>query len=195
MPKRLKDTRLNLKYLFYILVLVVLVVFIIIRVNKDKEPKVATISKSSLEEVLEKSDLSTIRYIYNSYATVNDEETDEPKYYVAYEGDIDAGIDFSKIDFDIDKDNKIVTITIPDPKIQSVSVDIDSLDFIFKKNKYETESVSQEAYKKATEDLEKKSKEETEILKLARENAKDAVTGLFKPWITNEDSLYEVRVK
>ena len=63
-----------------------------------EEGTVTTISKASLEKVFEISELSTVDYSYNAVARAYEEDGVTPKYYVAYEGTVTAGIDFSKID-------------------------------------------------------------------------------------------------
>ena len=111
-----------------------------------EEGTVTTISKASLEKVFEISELSTVDYSYNAVARAYEEDGVTPKYYVAYEGTVTAGIDFSKIMIDIDEDTKIITITLPESEIQNTMVDFGSMDYIFENKKYETETISQEAY-------------------------------------------------
>lgn len=107
-----------------------------------EEGTVTTISKASLEKVFEISELSTVDYSYNAVARAYEEDGATPKYYVAYEGTVTAGIDFSKIVIDIDEDTKIITITLPESEIQNTTVDFGSMDYIFENKKYETETVS-----------------------------------------------------
>ena len=96
-----------------------------------EEGTVTTISKASLEKVFEISELSTVDYSYNAVARAYEEDGATPKYYVAYEGTVTAGIDFSKIVIDIDEDTKIITITLPESEIQNTTVDFGSMDYIF----------------------------------------------------------------
>lgn len=97
-----------------------------------EEGTVTTISKASLEKVFEISELSTVDYSYNAVARAYEEDGATPKYYVAYEGTVTAGIDFSKIVIDIDEDTKIITITLPESEIQNTTVDFGSMDYILK---------------------------------------------------------------
>ena len=61
------------------------------------EGEVTTITESSLEDVFEISELQTADYIYNAITKVYDDDGTTLTYYVAYEGTVTAGIDFSNV--------------------------------------------------------------------------------------------------
>ena len=50
----------------------------------------------------------------------------ETSFLVSYDGVITAGVDFNKIDVTKDDDRKVITVTLPESEIQSVSLDLDS---------------------------------------------------------------------
>lgn len=160
-----------------------------------EEGKVTTISKSSLEEVLEISELSTVDYAYNAVARAYEEDGETPKYYVAYDGTVTAGIDFSKIVIDIDEDTKMITLTLPESEIQNTTVDFGSMDYIFENKKYETETISQEAYELCRADLAERAAKEKDLLALAQENAVTAVEALVNPWVQQLDEEYKVTIQ
>lgn len=160
-----------------------------------EEGTVTTISKASLEKVFEISELSTVDYSYNAVARAYEEDGVTPKYYVAYEGTVTAGIDFSKIVIDIDEDTKIITITLPESEIQNTTVDFGSMDYIFENKKYETETVSQEAYELCKTDLVRRAAKENDLMTLAKENAVTAVEALVDPWVQQIDGEYKVNIK
>lgn len=157
-----------------------------------EEGKVFTITESSLQEILDSNELSTIEYTYNSIVQVKD-ENDKLKYSAYYSGIITAGIDFNKIKITVDDDNQTVNIKVPDAKINSSIVDAGSLEFIFENNKYDEKMTHSEAYEKSKEDLEKKANNNEEILKLAKENSMLAVEALLKPLI--EFAGYEYTIE
>lgn len=175
-----------------VLLVVVLVVFGVVQIKRLNEEKVHTISKASLEKMLEISDLSTLEFTYNAIANVNDEDG-KPKYHVAYKGKVTAGIDFTQIGVAVNE--KVITITIPEAYVQNVDVEMETMNFIFEKKKYETETVSQEAYAACKEDLEKRVKEEQSLLSMAKENATEAVKALIEPWVQQVDKEYTVEIK
>ena len=160
----------------------------------NKGHQVSTISESTLTDVIEVSNLSTLEFTYNAIVTVmTDEEKPTVKYYVSYEGIVNAGIDIEKVDVSI-VDNRI-TITIPDATIQKIYVNSGTLDYIFERNKYNTQDVPSEAYKLCEKDLENRAQNEKELLKVARENAIAAIKALIEPWISQVSSEYIVEVK
>lgn len=157
-----------------------------------EEGEVFTITESSLQEILDSNELSTIEYTYNSIVQVKD-ENDKLKYSAYYSGIITAGIDFNKIKITVDDDNQTVNIKVPDAKINSSIVDAGSLEFIFENNKYDEKMTHSEAYEKSKEDLEKKANNNEEILRLAKENSMLAVEALLKPLI--EFAGYEYTIE
>ena len=145
--------------------------------------------------MIELNDLSTLEYTYNAITEVYDESGKTLKYHVAYCGTVTAGIDITKIEIDVDQEAKRILITLPNAKVQSVNVDMGTLEFIFSKKKYETETISQEAYKASLEDLENRTKEENNLLFMAKDNAVGAVEALIAPWVKQIDDEYMVEVK
>lgn len=178
-----------------ILILVVIAIAVLggIGIMKLKEEKLHTVSKASLEKMIQISDLYTLEYTYNAITYVNDDEGN-PRYHVAYKGTVTAGIDFSKVQVDTDEENKKIKITIPDAYVQNVDVDMGKMEFIFEKKKYETETVSQEAYAACKADLEQKAAGEQSLLAMAKDNAKEAVTALIEPWVQQIDKEYTLEI-
>lgn len=175
-------------------VLVICAILILPKILNPDGGKVTTITKSSLEKVIEINDMSTLDYTYNPITDVKDENGKE-KYHVAYEGKVTAGIDITKINISVDEQNKKILIVVPEAKIQSIDVNMGTMEFIFDKEKYETETVSQEAYKASLDDLEKKANSEKDLLSMAKENAVDAITALITPWVEQIDEQYTVEIK
>lgn len=169
---------------------------VFILISQNKEGQVTTISESSLQKIIEIDELSTVDYTYNATATKYAEDNAEKvEYYVAYEGTVTAGIDFHEIDIDVNEEEKIVTFTIPEVEIHSIRVDMGKMDYIFIKDKFETETVSQEAYKLCKADLKKRIDKEDLIYNTAKENAISSVEALFKPLIETVDKEYKIVIK
>lgn len=161
----------------------------------DQGGKVTTIAESTLKEVIEISELSTVEYAYNAVANAYaDEEKTKLKYNVAYEGRVKAGIDFKDIDIDVDDENKKIKITVPEVKILDCDVNEGTLEYIFTDDKYNDLTVSSEASKICKADLEEKANNEEKLLDLARENAISAVQGLIQPWVEQIDNEYTIEV-
>lgn len=211
-----KPSKLSPKSVFWAVFIVIVLILAIILVDKlgkasdngdsipamledaviGEEGKVTNvISEGEIRELLEVSDLSTIDYTYNSIVKVyTEDDKHELKYSICYNGTITAGIDFNEIGVKVDEENKLITITIPNAKIQNTTVDLGSLDYIFEKEKYNTETVASEAYSYAENDLKSKASSNEDILVLAKENAASATEALLKPWINELAKEYTVNI-
>lgn len=213
MGKR-KRPKLGIK-LFSLLILVGIVIIIVLKIIRfdwmsalfhgtggivsnaivGQEGTVTTISETSLEEVFEISELTTADYTYNAVAYAYENDGITPKYYVAYDGMVTVGIDFSKISIDVDENNKSITLETPDCEILDTTVSFGSMQYIFEDDKYNTETVSQEAYELCETDLAKRVEKEQELLALAKENATAAVEALVNPWVKQIEADYTVIIK
>ena len=177
------------------IIVIVLIVFVIKKGFLIQRRRGTTISQSSIEKILDISELSTLEYTYNAVAAGYDEDGKTLLYHVAYEGTVSAGIDFDKLKVKVNPDKKEIRITVPEAKILDCSVNEGSLKYIFEKDEYNTATISADAYKVSKEDLKKKANEETRITELAKENAISAISGLIEPWVDQVDDEYTVIIK
>lgn len=162
---------------------------------EGEEGKVTTISEVTLDQVFDIQELSTADYTYNAIAKAYDEDGSTVRYYVAYEGRVKAGIDFGKIECRIDKEEKIITITLPEVELKEKTVDPGTMEYIFKDKRSESETVHQEAYQICEADLEEKTKDAKELLHFAEENAAAVVKALVMPWVEQIDADYTVEIR
>ena len=196
--ERPRTKRIKFKHiavLFVIILVIITALMIKIKIfNKKSEPTI--ISKATLEKVINVSDLSTFEAIYNGVAAVANEENPENiDYYVSYEAKVKAGIDFALVEVEVNEAEKIITVTLPEVKITDVDVDIASLDYIFMNNKANTQTVSEQAYKKCIKDVTKESNSTDEIYESARQNARNIVEALISPFVEQLDSEYKLEIK
>ena len=181
--EEVRSVKRKLKVLIVLLVIAALIfciVFTLFKLLPNREGPIDVVSENNVRETIQTSDLSTVEYTYNAVVTVKDKKGKDDAYYVAYEGTIEAGIDLDKIEVEVDKENKEIVITLPNVKVEP-HVKAGSLDYIFKKEKYETEKVYANALKACKKDLKKESKRK-DILKKAREVSKDKIRALIEPW-------------
>ena len=193
-----KSKRIKFKHmavLFVIIAVIITALMIKIKIfNKKSEPTI--ISKATLEKVINVSDLSTFEAIYNGVAAVaNEEKPENIDYYVSYEAKVKAGIDFELVEVEVNETDKVITVTLPEVKITDVDVDIASLDYIFMNNKANTQTVSEQAYKKCIKDVTKESNSTDEIYESARQNARNIVEALISPFVEQLDSEYKLEIK
>lgn len=180
-----------------VLVIVVLVMaFIVIPTARNSKKQAQVITVSTLQEIIDVSELSTFTAVYNGIAQVmNQDNPESVDYYVAYEAKVNAGIDFEQVGIDLDEEAKTIRITMPPVELTDVNVDISSLDFIFYNQKLNTSTVTETAYKACEADVEKESQEQQAIYDLAEQNAKNILTALVKPIVDQAETEYTLVVE
>lgn len=175
------------KWMMILIVVLAAAVAVLVaqRVNehrKKPEPQVLTVS--TLTDMIPVSDLSTVTSTYNGVAQVmNEKNPDKLDYYVAYEAQAQAGVNFNELQPEIDEASKTVTIRVPDAYFKKANVDMASLDFMFNSKKANTSGVTERAYKACQEDAERECSCSEAILELARENAVNTVEALTRPLV------------
>lgn len=175
------------------LILVVISVVLLPKGVKKSEPSIIT--TSTLEKILNVSDLSTFEAIYNGVAKVSNlDDPQEIDYYVSYDATVKAGIDFAQVVISIDDEAKIISVKLPKIIITDITVDIESMDYIFINDDANTETVSEEAYKQCIDDVTRESNSETAIFQLAEQNAKNIVEALIRPFVSSLDSEYQLQI-
>ena len=180
-----------------VLVIVVLVMaFIVIPTARNSKKQAQVITVSTLQEIIDVSELSTFTAVYNGIAQVmNQDNPESVDYYVSYEAKVNAGIDFEQVGIDLDEEAKTIRITMPPVELTEVNVDISSLDFIFYNQKLNTSTVTETAYKACEADVEKESQEQQAIYDLAEQNAKNVLTALVKPIVDQAGTEYTLVVE
>ena len=133
--------------------------------------------ETALKEVVLASELRTAKYTYNSIAEIKD--GDKTKYHAYYTGTVSMGVDFEEIE--IKRNGDVIQVIIPQIEIQDVNVET-KIDFIFVKEKYNTEKCFAEAYSVCEEDLKSKAAANETLLKTAKESVKNTLEALMKPF-------------
>lgn len=179
-----------------ILVVVVLVLFVVIPGARNSKKQAEVITISTLQEIIDVSELSTFTAVYNGIAQVmNQEDPQSVDYYVSYEAKVNAGIDFEEVGIALEEETKTIRITVPPVELTEVNVDIASLDFIFYNQSLNTSTVTETAFKACEADVEKESQEQQAIYELAEQNAKNVLTALVKPIVEQADTEYTLVVE
>ncbi|MDE5765278.1 MAG: DUF4230 domain-containing protein [Ruminococcus sp.] len=162
--------------------------------SENSAPEI--ISETTLEKIINVSNLSTFETVYNGIAQVQNEENPENiDYYVSYEAKVKAGIDFDDVEINVDNEQKIITVTMPEVKINDVNVDITTLDFIFENDNANNETVSQTAYNKCIEDVTEECQSTKDIYEIAGQNAKNIIEALITPFVQQLDNEYKLTIK
>lgn len=177
-----------------VLVLAAINGFTMLSKDDKKDPSIITVP--AITKIINIEELSTFTTTYKGIATVT-EEVKFPKrtivkYYVAYEADVNVGLDLSKSKIEIDESNKEVRITLPDIEINDIIVDFDSMDFMFQNQKYDISAVSREAYSECNADVKEEASAQEAIFDLAKQNAVNIIDALVKPVVYEIDPSYTV---
>ena len=188
-----KNNKMFMVTIVVVAMIVIGIVAMVIGGSKDKEDKTKIITTTTLEEIIEVSELSTYQSIHNGVVTVmNEKKPEKVDYHVSYKATVKAGIDFEKVSISIDEDNKKVLICIPEVEIQKIDVDAGTMDFLFVNKKAETSSVSSVAYELCKKDVENENDKGAAIYQLAEENAKNAIRALIEPFLISFDPEYTI---
>lgn len=155
-----------------------------------------TVSATSIEERLSKcSSLTTARLDYRGiikYEEGDIQYINKKSFSMIYDAHIKAGIDLSLASVEVD--GKTITVTVPKPTVQDVTVDPDSVEFYDEKfaifNWTEKEDTAK-ALEYAKEDAKAKA-DQTDILAQASEQAKTVIETLIAPITSDTDDPYTV---
>lgn len=167
-----------------------------VRLATPDDPGPEVITVSTLSKIINISELSTYRTVYNGVAKAMDEKSpDKVDYYVSYQATVEAGIDFSQTQITVDDETKTVVITLPEVTVTDTAVDPTTLDYIFVDKKAETATVSEQAMKLCEADVAQETAGQTAILTLAQQNARNVVEALTRPLVSQSNPDYTLTVQ
>lgn len=163
---------------------------------RKKEPEPPTIDKTAvLNAFKDVSYLSTVQTKYLGLASVtNPKDFEDVLYYVTYEAALKAGVDFSKIEVDVDLLENILYVYLPNSVVTDFDVDITSMDYLFFDSKSETNTVSAEAYQACVDDVKIESVSMVAIRDLAQENSKKVIEALTIPFLSVTEIPYTLEI-
>ncbi len=155
-------------------------------------------STPNLEEVIKLYNLQALTYHYNSICHIyedDDEENGELLYHISYAGTVVLGIDMSQVTCDIDDENHIVHVYLPQVEIQSSHVDSSSIEYIFADDSANNSQAGTQALARCTEDFEAKIENETVMFELARESCDSGIRALCAPIVEYYFEGYELEIE
>lgn len=188
-----------IKRLILIIIIVVIVFFLINTYSNGGN--IETKAKISLDKIVEKSDLETANITYNvigkkckneKKCDLNSNKMSNFEYVVSCKGTLTAGIDFSKVKIDIDNNNKILKIELPEVTLKGEPT-IGSVKFLNGSDVPADELPA--ARKLCQETVKTRSEEDNKLLPAAKEQARIVLEEFYKNWIKAYDSSYKVEVK
>ena len=198
--KKEKSKKVNIKKLVPIIIALAVIILVILIIPK-KQAVIKMNVKSTLEKVVEKSDLETASITYNIIAKkCKDDSTcdkssnniDDFEYVVSCKGTLTAGIDFSKIEIEVDEKNKKIIVTMPEATIKG-EPNIGSVKFLNGQDVSASELPN--ARKLCQETTKEKSDKDDKLIPAAKEQTRVVLEQFYKQWIKAYDSSYDVVVK
>ena len=196
----IENGKLNIKIIIILVAIIFILGFIIYSLyNKDSSNGIIIRAKSAFKKSVDTEELRTATFTYNGVAKKCKEEckndyTDEYLYYVSYEGEVTAGIDFDELDFNVDKTNKKMTIIMPEVKVTDSKTFIEKQKFIFKNSEYDTVNELSEANRICNEDIKKRANEDSLLLETAKDNAKIVLEQFFETWLKSYYNGYTLEI-
>lgn len=185
-PRQATRKKLNPNLLLVVIAIVVICFTLLFFARPKKEPEPQIDITSTLEKIVETSDLSTAVFDYQGIVEIpNKKNLKKIDYYILYDASVYAGIDFSQVKFIEDKTAKTITAVLPAVKIQDTVVDPDSLEFMFQNKKANDISILDSALTACETDIQQECTSESAILDIARMNAENAVRALTEPVMNN----------
>lgn len=162
--------------------LVVLVATIGIKLKRNPDRVVST---ATLTDAINVEELAGAQFTYNGIAEIYKEgNTKKVDTYVKYYATVKAKVKPTDVKFNIDKDKKVVTATLP--KI-TLKVDLkddskDDFTFIKKNDNLELDDI----LKACTADAENEAKKATQLYDMAKSSIKETLGALMYP-LTNSN--------
>lgn len=179
-----------------VILVAIAAVAVLLQTSGREEPQPQVFNKSTLERIINVSELSTFTAVYNGIARVaNEKKPEKIDYYVSYEATVNAGIDFQKVEISMDEEQKTIILKVPEAHITNQSVEMSSLDFIFLNQKADKSGVTEVAYKACEEDVRQESEQQSAICELAKQNAENVLRALTRPIVNQLGEGYQLEIE
>ena len=137
---------------------------------------------TSIDKVIGINELQTLRYDYQAICRVyKDDNSKDPVYYIAYDAVVSLGIDADQISANYKMDTNTYTIRLPEVKVQSMTVNAGTLDYLFVDRSYDNMQTSVGAQAKCEEDLKKRVAEDEKMIQYAKNNTEAEIKAITEP--------------
>lgn len=177
----------NMGLLYGGLALLIVVLFFVIygAVKNKQSNKIVYSSEASINQIKDIDELLMMHYPYNGIAKRvqmiekrNGKSEEKLLYKVTYKGWVTIGTK-EKPNFEVNNETKTILLHISEPKILDYKVDFDSIDYIFEKRKYETETISADSHKLCIEHMQERIDCDTTLKMRARRNTENTAKSFY----------------
>lgn len=183
------------KFITWVIVVLLVIIAVMggdLALRNRKGPNTTTEAESSLEDVKNIKKLYTLNIPFKGIARVyKNEKKTKIKYYVKYTGYVKYEVDLEKMIINkVSENGNKYEIILPEPVAVPT---ISGREYIFEKDKYDTQGITAEANEESAKDIATKLKEDTSYIALAEENTehyvKTFIDALIGPNSTIEYSI------
>lgn len=193
-----KSKKINIKLLAYIFAILLVLIVILIATNKEGSKSIKI--KSTLDDMVKKSEIQTAIFTYNVIAKKckNEKNCDKKsnnidnfEYVVSCKGTITAGIEVENIKIKVDEENKKLIITVPEAKIKEKNI----LSRTFLNGDDLEADKLPEATKLCEDTLAEKANKDKKLLPAAQEQAKVVLKSYYEQWLNALGEEYTIEMK
>jgi len=180
--------------------IIISIILIVVLVVPNRKGRIEISAKTSLDKIVEKSDLETVNFTYNVIAkkckdsnncNLESNNINDFEYVVSCRGKLTAGIDFDEIEINTDNSNKKLIVTIPEPVIKDANV----LSFNFLNGSEIPANELPRARKLCEDTIMEKSKKDGKLLPVAKEQAAIVLESFYSQWLKIFDKDYKIEVR
>ena len=189
--KKRKRRRNIVIVLVIVIIIIIAAIYFCVAREKNVITKEDVVTTSELEEVLEVGDFSVTKFVYKGiadyYRTKAAEKLGVATCNISYEATVKVGIDIEDIGLEVDKENKVVTVALPELTINGITIDEDSIDYMPQDPNIKISKV----IALCKEDVETEAEGNEDLYVTAEDNLKSAIEGLLSPILENADYTLE----
>lgn len=172
------------KIIWSVVAIAVCAVAIVVIINVKNNDNGKYITTSQLEKAVDIDELSTAEFVYNGVAEkYKDDDPEELECRISYNATVKVGINMSDIKYEIDNENKSVTVTLPETKVNIAALDESSISYMPKNPKMEVDEV----IALCKEDAVNKANKSDQLHEVAEENMKTTIEALIKPILDSKE--------
>lgn len=167
-----------LKLVLIIGVAAVVVTGVLRIIVNNSSRKTTVITSSTLTKAIDIAELSTAEFTYTGIAEAySDEARTNVRCRILYSANVKAGINMNDVIFDVNKDTKVVTATLPEISLKTSINEEIPMHFL----PSDADLRPEDTVQWSTLDAEKEANESGELKKVARENLEATIKGLLLP--------------
>ncbi len=138
--------------------------------------KTTYLSSSELENIVNTSRISTVRFVHNGIADIKNAKG-KVKYHVYYESTATVSANLEDVKYSVDEESRTIIVSLPKLELDKPIIDEKSLEFMPENADYSMKTVLKECKADAKAELESNES----VYDTAEENLKETIRALLLP--------------